>query len=257
MREIFDFAVEEIRPRERNVLGALGLGPGQEPSEKVSDLVVQATELFVDLVEPKGMFETITLEEFENIYPGDGLNASRTPLEGIFPEADRMALFVLTLGKSVSQEIEDLFARNDFALAYTLDAIASAGAECAADRLEERFDALVLGDVASYYSTARLRYSPGYCGWHISGQKKLFERLRARCYRRRAQQELLDAATKVSLRSYRLRKEGDTFFQQQLQLLRRVHDTNVPGPPEAHHDDPKGEQLNGAFAVHRQKPRSR
>ncbi len=177
MREIFDFAVEEIRPRERNVLGALGLGPGQEPSEKVSDLVVQATELFVDLVEPKGMFETITLEEFENIYPGDGLNASRTPLEGIFPEADRMALFVLTLGKSVSQEIEDLFARNDFALAYTLDAIASAGAECAADRLEERFDALVLGDVASYYSTARLRYSPGYCGWHISGQKKLFERL--------------------------------------------------------------------------------
>jgi hypothetical protein len=22
-----------------------------------------------------------------------------------------------------------------------------------------------------------LRYSPGYCGWHISGQKRLFERL--------------------------------------------------------------------------------
>jgi cobalamin-dependent methionine synthase I len=77
----------------------------------------------------------------------------------------------------VSQEIEDLFGNNDFALAYTLDAIASTAAECTADRLEERFDALVLGDVVSYYPTAHLRYSPGYCGWHISGQKKLFERL--------------------------------------------------------------------------------
>jgi hypothetical protein len=177
MREIFDFAIEEIRPSERNVFGALGLGPGQEPSEKIADLVVQATELFVDLVEPRGMFETITLEEFDAIYPGDGLNEGRTPLERIYPEADHMGLFVLTLGKSVSREIEGRFGSNDFAIAYTLDAIASTAAECAADRLEERFDALVLGDVASYYATAHLRYSPGYCGWHISGQKKLFERL--------------------------------------------------------------------------------
>ncbi len=27
-------------------------------------------------------------------------------------------------------------------------------------------------------NSALLRYSPGYCGWHITGQKKLFEELK-------------------------------------------------------------------------------
>ena len=39
--------------------------------------------------------------------------------------------------------------------------------------------ALLIGGCAKSYpppeGTALLRYSPGYCGWHVSGQKRLFE----------------------------------------------------------------------------------
>ena len=57
-----------------------------------------------------------------------------------------------------------------------LDGVASAGADRMATLLAARFlDAL---RAAGRFGTACLvlPYSPGYCGWHISGQRKLFDR---------------------------------------------------------------------------------
>jgi cobalamin-dependent methionine synthase I len=59
-----------------------------------------------------------------------------------------------------------------------LDAIASEATELAADGLEQRIldERIRLGAVAP--STSLVRYSPGYCGWHLSGQRALFAALK-------------------------------------------------------------------------------
>ena len=178
MRKIFDISIEGVIPEESSIHKALGLGLDKEPSEKTASLIEQAFESFIDLARPKGLFETITLEEFAPIYAGTGLNEPKTPLEGIYPGAEQLALFAVTLGQPVSERIDELFGANDFALAYVLDAVASEGAELAAEAVGEQFDHLVMGDDDPFEDKSQLRYSPGYCGWHISGQGRLFDRLR-------------------------------------------------------------------------------
>ncbi|MCK4655215.1 MAG: hypothetical protein KAU01_12305, partial [Candidatus Cloacimonetes bacterium] len=101
---------------------------------------------------------------------GEGTNSAETPVKRIFPKADGLALFALTMGKKVSEKIETLFKENDFALGSMLDNIASLAADKAVKKLETIFS-------DHFPNTYALSYSPGYCGWHISGQKKLFEYL--------------------------------------------------------------------------------
>jgi cobalamin-dependent methionine synthase I len=77
----------------------------------------------------------------------------------------------------VCNQISELFADHDYAQASLLDAAASEAADLAAATLEKvaannfRMSGIMRSD------SVALRYSPGYCGWHVSGQKALFARL--------------------------------------------------------------------------------
>ena len=59
-----------------------------------------------------------------------------------------------------------------------LDAVASSAAEKAVEVCETFF----FNDLSKRQNTTHepfvLSYSPGYCGWHVSGQKKLFRYLK-------------------------------------------------------------------------------
>jgi hypothetical protein len=55
-----------------------------------------------------------------------------------------------------------------------LDGIASERAESAANLLGQAFLDSLLQDGEAGPRTRVLPYSPGYCGWHITGQRRLF-----------------------------------------------------------------------------------
>jgi hypothetical protein len=135
-------------------------------------LLESATDEFARLAEPRGLAEVVTAGEFAAVYAGEGLNSHETPLAQIWPRAESLALFAATLGEAVSTRIAELFAIGDMAAGFVLDAVASVSADLLTDRLACRFRERVPGE-----GTAVLGYSPGYCGWHISGQRKLFEKL--------------------------------------------------------------------------------
>jgi len=171
------FPLESLEPVAEAVYEALGLSPGARPSARSAGLLPRALESFRELAEPRGMERRLRAAEFAAVFHGQGRNAPRTPLLQIFPRASRLHLFAFTLGEKLSTEIRRLFAGEDFALAAVLDAIASQAADHAG-RLAEEWAA---GEEAATgraggAPVARL-YSPGYCGWHISGQKRLFAAL--------------------------------------------------------------------------------
>ena len=56
-----------------------------------------------------------------------------------------------------------------------LDSVSSYAADKLADLAAQHLHAEITGREVSTNSLRVLSYSPGYCGWHISGQKKLFE----------------------------------------------------------------------------------
>jgi len=172
VRERVVFPIEEAMPPRGGVLERMGMASPSDLSARTGALLESAADEFARLVEPRGLAEDVTAAEFAAVYAGEGLNSRETPLAQVWPRADSLALYAATLGEPISTRIAELFAAGDMAAGFVLDAVASVSADLLTDRLAGRLRARVAGE-----GTAVLGYSPGYCGWHISGQRRLFERL--------------------------------------------------------------------------------
>jgi hypothetical protein len=88
-------------------------------------------------------------------------------------DASELFVFVCTIGKNIEEKTHELFLEGDSLTAFILDRIASELVESTADLLEQKIKNEFLED--GYNLTNR--YSPGYCGWLVSEQKKLFSLL--------------------------------------------------------------------------------
>jgi hypothetical protein len=174
MREIIPLDPVRTPPPREVILRAQGVPAHHVVPESVEKLIGEAQALYQTLVEPTGIIGSVPMADFEDIYPGDGLNEALSPLPGIVRKADALALFAATLGARLADRIRDLFSENEPALGYMLDTIASERADAAADVMARQFlDALLRAGTVPENAVV-LPYSPGYCGWHITGQRKLF-----------------------------------------------------------------------------------
>jgi hypothetical protein len=178
MRKRFDISVEDIEPEMDEVLKTQGMPSGKNPPKKIKSLFQESKDIFLKYAEPVGIISDISVFEFETVYRGEGLNEKKTPLGEILKKANNLALFALTIGERVSENICELFKTNEFALGSMLDSVASAGTDKGGDILEGNFFNLIPEKGKTCPQKGILRFSPGYCGWHMSGQKKLFEFLR-------------------------------------------------------------------------------
>ena len=174
MSEIIKFNLSEIIPTHEDILREQGVLQGIKVREKINKIIVKALDIFKSKAQPVGILSEISIDEFEEVFIDEGENAKDTPLEHIFPQADYLALFALTLGKKVSEAISKFFKENDFALASLLDSIGSLASYKVTEMIETYFLKSLSKSHRIYQDLSVLSYSPGYCGWHISGQKKLF-----------------------------------------------------------------------------------
>jgi hypothetical protein len=174
MRETIPLTFTSIVPDRAAVLALQDMRPGQPVADRVARLYVRALELLERASEPVALLADVSSAEFAEVYAGEGRNAPDSPLARILPRAERLALFALTLGGRISEEIDRRFAARDFALAAMLDAAASSAAEKAVGEIEHTLGARVRADVAVGRPAAVLAYSPGYCGWDVTGQRALF-----------------------------------------------------------------------------------
>jgi hypothetical protein len=178
MQRIVNISIDKIKPDPAGVFALQGIPAGTRPPDRVKDLYDSAEALFYKMAAPIGIMAGISIDEFAGIYPGKGLNEPDTPLQHIYPRAGHLALFVFTLGAEISREIENQYKNNNLATAYMLDAVASYSADKAAEAGQKIFLDGLLSRGKADETTRVLLYSPGYCGWHVSGQGKLFDYLK-------------------------------------------------------------------------------
>ncbi len=178
MSQIVPVAIAELLPAPESILMQMGVPKRAIKRDRVYKLAEEAIEVFSECAEPVGLLAEIPVEEFAVVYKGEGENAEDTPLDHIFSKAENLALYALTLGSKVSEKIEEIYDSGDVALGTLLDSTASVAADNGAGCCERYFldflsqRGLLMDDICI------LAYSPGYCGWHVSGQKKLFHRLK-------------------------------------------------------------------------------
>jgi len=170
--------INDIIPSSKDVFMHQGIPEDTEIPEHIINLFDEAVSVFKKLnINPAGIIKEITIKEFNIVYEGERKNEDQTPLENIYLQADNLALFALTLGGEIVDAINDLLDKNEFAPGTMLDSVAS----MAADKSVEVLETYLFNNLSERNLTTNnsivLGYSPGYCGWHLSGQKKLFQYL--------------------------------------------------------------------------------
>lgn len=148
-------------------------------SEKVSCNLTKAYDLFCHMAVPVAVVKDITYPYFQTIYLGQGKNEPKTPLNDIMAEEAVYFLFALTLGSGVSKQISNLFSKGEYLLGHLFDLVCSIGIETFADDIIKKYFTRELLRGTLKDSDIMLRYSPGYCGWHITAQKMLHEYLQS------------------------------------------------------------------------------
>jgi len=177
VRRIVEIPLEEVVPTAEAVLRSLGGPSDRDAGARVEQLLREALEEFRAEAEPRGIYAGVDAVEFATIYAGEGDNEAPSPLLEIFPRADRLALFAATVGGQVSDRIAALFDEGSLALGATLDAVASEATELAGVHLDRVALEEARSEGTADADTRVLRYSPGYCGWNITGQRALFAAL--------------------------------------------------------------------------------
>lgn len=84
--------------------------------------------------------------------------------------SQRYAFFVATAGADFEELRKSIGEKGDMVRAFIIDSIGSVIAEKTADRMEKALDDLL--SPSGWHHTNR--FSPGYCGWHVSSQHDLF-----------------------------------------------------------------------------------
>ncbi|NJD18220.1 MAG: hypothetical protein FIA95_02915 [Gemmatimonadetes bacterium] len=174
---ILDIGVADVVPDRAAVLAALDVPRHAAERPAVDEVVTSALGAFLHVAQPTGIVSDLSREAFAGVYAEATGNAPSSVVADVFPRSEALALFVVTLGQGPGDAVARAFAERDFALAVTLDAVASEAADRAADVVERRVEARLREDGRLTPDGAALRYSPGYCGWHVSGQAALFRRL--------------------------------------------------------------------------------
>lgn len=177
MSSVVEIDMEAVLPDRAAVFEHQGIPADAEISERIEALYTEAMRTFSASARPIALTRDIDRTAFEMVFAGDGKNADDAVPGFVAADAVELTLFAATVGAGVTDKIDELFASNDFALASMTDSVASRAADLASAALAEIHHQRLIESGTVSPDQAVLGYSPGYCGWHISGQRRLFEYL--------------------------------------------------------------------------------
>lgn len=177
MRTIYSLNIEDLMPTATEVLESQGMAGRRPLPASITRLLDSALDLFHQHAEPRGLLEDWPIHDFEDLY-GNDLNSREGPVPGIVSRADALALFAATMGDALATQSSALFAQGSAALGFMMDAVNSAGAERLGRLMGRMFHEHLPEQVRRSGNLKVQYYCPGHCGWHISGQSRLFQALR-------------------------------------------------------------------------------
>lgn len=86
-------------------------------------------------------------------------------------KSESVALFICTAGAEIGLRSKKAMQERDFLKGYIYDVVGSEIVEAAADIMQDDLEKMILEKDKKITN----RYSPGYCGWDVAEQHKLFQ----------------------------------------------------------------------------------
>ncbi len=169
-------AFDEVRPDPADVCCALGYPPGELP-EVALDAIRAIAERGEQLWAAQGgcaVLPALEVDRARHRLAAGGLSFEAGKVGcGQLSRATSVAVFLCTVGPGISDLMSELMSGGDPFTSYVASWMGSLAVERVADRLQ---DALAARAAAGGLRITN-RYRPGYCGWPVSDQQKLFRLL--------------------------------------------------------------------------------
>lgn len=142
---------------------------GNTPEPDIRALVAEVRAEIQSICIPRYMFQVIEARQLSKLHIQAG-NVEFSPggiIGSYLSGMTHVCLFVATAGKEYDAYLHRLKAQDNIVKEYVADSIGSVIAEGCVTLLGEELD-------QDYEFRHSLPYSPGYCGWDIREQQKLF-----------------------------------------------------------------------------------
>ena len=172
----FRFSFAEVQPDPADLCCALGYPPGEVP-EVALDAIQGIVERGEGLWSAHGgcvVLPDLGVDRARRRLAAGGLSFEAGEVVcGQLSRATEVAAFLCTVGPGIGDLMSALMSSGDPFTSYVASWMGSLAVERVADRLQE-----ALGERAAARGLRLTnRYSPGYCGWPVSDQQKLFRLL--------------------------------------------------------------------------------
>ena len=173
----FRFAIDEVRPPERDVEIVLGYGARRSPAA-VRAAIEKVLSAPADLWSIEGgclLFEPARVDALHHrlLVGTVGLEVGEIVSRQL-RRAEGVAVFLCTAGPGISNlSVRLMTASRDPLTGYVADTVGSLVVERAIDRIQDRLEARMQARGLRLTN----RYSPGHCGWDLAEQRKLFRLL--------------------------------------------------------------------------------
>jgi hypothetical protein len=169
----YEFSFEELNVSQDFVEEVMGYVPGSSPEpfpEMIASAMKQGPEVFTiqgsvaisdrfNVDHPQGLFtfEDTTFDVSKKI-------------TSQLKRSEGGIIFICTAGPGLDVKCRELMAAGEFMEGYILDVLGSVTVECAINTIQDK----LATELEAHGIKITNRYSPGYCGWALSEQRKLF-----------------------------------------------------------------------------------
>lgn len=151
----------------------MGYEPGHAP-EPIPQIIQEVLGIAHDYCEIKGGYliqhQVAVNKDDKTITIGDTEFDVKKIITNQLGKMDIVALFACTAGNGIGEYSKELMHEGDFVKGYIADVVGSEIVESAMDKIQDALESNMQED--GLFITDR--YSPGYCGWSVAEQQKLF-----------------------------------------------------------------------------------
>ncbi len=169
----YSYRIEELEVSTDIIEKFMGYEPGNAP-EPIPQLIKEVLDIAHDYSEIKGGYviqDDIDINRNDKILQiNDTVFEVKKIVAGQLRKMETLALFACTAGPEIGSYSKELMHDGDFIKGYIADVIGSEMVESAMDKIQDDLEQKM--ESRGLHITDR--YSPGYCGWSVGEQHKLF-----------------------------------------------------------------------------------
>ena len=167
----------EILPnvKDQELARLLGGRKGRKLSPALKKKVKKLKDKTSRIIKPRIHFKKHTIQYISRggVQLASDTSLKSPKLSRTMQGSQEMVCFVGTIGRGIEREIKRLVNQKRLSEAYVLDAMGSVLVENLVDQFQSHLDE----HYKARDKALGLRFSPGYCDWPVTEQKKLFELL--------------------------------------------------------------------------------